>query len=188
MRSKKVSWKQQVMEVQLKKGNIDKVIDDFSFNRFFLSLYGNRQSCFQCRYTSYKRPADFSLGDFWNVENANIRFDVEGGVNVVLLNTEKGRAAFSKICGQANVQKVSMEACWQPHLEYSTKPPAKQEEFWKEYRAASDKEPVIRKYMKGSPLTRLIRTVSPFLRKMGLYGFAGKMYKILLVERRKPNE
>ena len=82
MRSKRVSWKKQVMDVTLEKGNLESVMEDFSFNRFFLSLYGNRPSCFHCHYTSYKRPGDFTLGDFWNVENAGVTFDVEGGVNL----------------------------------------------------------------------------------------------------------
>lgn len=185
MRSKKVSWKKQVMDIKLKKGNIDKVIEKFSFNQFFLSLFGNRPSCFHCRYTSYKRVSDFTLGDFWNVENANITFDVEGGVNVVLVNTSKGKKLFEELKKKADMQSVTKETCWQPHLEYSAKPPAKRKEFWREYNQTDEKEKIIRKYMKGSLLTRIIRTVSPFLRKTGLYGFAGKMYKIMLVERRK---
>lgn len=184
MRSKKVSWKQQVMDVKLRKGNIDEVVEEFSFNKFFLSLFGNRPSCFRCRYTSYKRPSDFTLGDFWNVENANVPFDIEGGVNVVLINTEKGKQVFSEICKEAQIHKVTKQAGWQPHLEYSAKPPKKQDEFWKEYCSTEDKEAVMRKYMKGSFLSKLIRIATPVLTKVGLYGFAGKMYKVLLVRKK----
>ena len=183
MRSKKVSWKQQVMDIQLEKGNLDEVLEDFSFNRFFLSLYGHRPSCFHCRYTSYKRPSDFSLGDFWNVENAGISFDIEGGVNVVLVNTEKGQNLFHQITKDVKTQKVTKEAAWQPHLEYSTKGPKDQEKFWEAYLQSEDKEKIIRKYMKGSFVTQVIRKVSPFLRKTGLYGAAGKLYKIVFVRK-----
>ena len=123
MRSKKASWKDRVMEVRLKKGNIDEVIQKFSFNRFFQSLLGTRPSCFNCKYTSYKRISDFTLGDFWNVEQANIAFDTEGGINVVFVHTEKGRQLFEKIRQNADVQKVTKQVCWQPHLEYAAKQP-----------------------------------------------------------------
>lgn len=184
MRSKKVSWKEQVLDIRLKKGNIDKTVEDFSFNRFFLSLYGNRPSCFNCRYTSYKRPGDFSLGDFWNCEQAGLPFSIEDGVNVVLVNTPKGQAIFDLLKEQAETKAVTKKECWQPHLEYSAKPPAKRKEFWQEYLAASDKEAVMRKYMKGSLVTRTVRLLSPFLRKTGLYNLAGKLYKVILVKKR----
>lgn len=180
MRSKRFSWKKQVMDIRLKKDDLDNVLESFSFNKFFLSLYGNRPSCFHCHYTSFKRTADFSLADFWNVESAGITFDVTNGINEVLVNTEKGRKLFQLIREQAYYQPVSKKAAWQPHLEYAAKAPKNQAKFWEEYNAAPDKEPVLRQYLKGTALSKIIRTVSPLLRKTGLYSLAGKMYKILI--------
>ena len=126
------------------------------------------------------------LVDFWNVDSACIKFDVTGGVNEVLVNTEKGRKLFVLIRENAVYQPVSKAAGWQPHLEYSTKAPGNQEAFWTEYSAAADlktKEALLRKYMKGSPLTRIIRKVNPILQKTGLYSIAGKMYKKVFVKK-----
>ena len=186
MRSKRVSWKKQVMDVSVSKGNINSVLEEFSFNKIFLSLFPVRPSCFHCHFASYKRPADFSLGDFWNVDSAGIKFDVNGGVNEVLVNTEKGRKLFAEISKNTAFQPVSKAAGWQPHLEYSAKAPGKQDVFWSEYNHARDleaKEALLRKYMKGSMLTRVIRKVNPILQKTGLYSFAGKMYKIVFVKK-----
>ena len=125
-------------------------------------------------------------GDFWNVDSAGIKFDVTGGVNEVLVNTEKGRKLFVLIRENAVYQPVSKAAGWQPHLEYSTKAPGNQEAFWTEYSAAADlktKEALLRKYMKGSTLTRIIRKVNPILQKTGLYSIAGKMYKKVFVKK-----
>ena len=118
------------------------------------------------------------------MENAGVTFDVEGGVNLVLVNTPKGQKLFDQLKGEADYQSVSKKASWQPHLEYSAKPPAKQVAFWHEYTESNDKEMIMRKYMQGSFLTKVIRKVTPFLRKTGLYGFAGKMYKTLLVRKK----
>lgn len=184
MRSKKDGWKERSMEIQLEEGNLDDVTKDFSFNKIFSSLYANRPSCFHCHYTSYKRPSDFTLGDFWNVESAGISFDVKNGVSEVLVNTEKGKKLFQVIREQAECQPVSKKAAWQPHLEYAAKAPKNQAQFWEEYLAAPDKETVLRRYLKGTMMTKLIRKASPVLQKTGLYSLAGKMYQVLLV--RKP--
>ena len=61
-----------------------------------------------------------------------------------------------------------------------------EEAFWTEYNAAADletKEALLRKYMKGSTLTRIIRKVNPILQKTGLYSVAGKMYKAVFVKK-----
>lgn len=183
MRSKKDSWKDKKFEIVLKHGNIDSIVKEFSFNRFYQSMYGTRKSCFSCRYTSYKRPSDITVGDFWNIDNAGILFDVSGGVSEVLINTEKGKKLFKEIEEKADAQTISKELAWQLHLEKSSRCPSKQEKFWDEYIYAEDKEMVIRKYMNGSFLTRLIRFTTPILQKTGLYGAAGKLYKIVIVRK-----
>lgn len=185
MRSKKSGWKERAMEVRLTDGDLDQVTRDFSFNRIFSSLYANRPSCFHCKYTSYKRPSDFTLGDFWNEKNAGISFDVSKGVSEVLVNTEKGRELFRLIRDQAYCQPVSKKAAWQPHLEYAANAPKNREQFWADYNSAADKEALLRKYLKGTLMTKVIRKASPVLQKTGLYSAAGKMYKILLVRKSK---
>ena len=186
MRSKKVSWKDKVLEVSLKKGDISKVIEGFSFNRFFASLYGTRPSCFHCHYTSYCRPSDFTLGDFWTGETAGLSFNIEDGVSEVLINTPKAHQLFEQLKTAADVSPLTKKQGWQPHLEYSANAPKNQKKFWQDYLAASDadKETILRKYMNGSLITRIIRILSPVLRKTDLYNLAGKMYKLLIVKKK----
>ena len=184
MRSKKISWREQTFDVQLKKGNIDKVVKDFAFNKVFQSLYANRSSCFNCHYTSYKRPGDFTIGDFWTSEKAGLSFDTESGVSVIFANTEKAQMLLDELKNRGDFQKVSAKDCWQPHLEYAAKAPSGRQKFWKEYLSTSDREGVLRKYIKGALGIRIIRFLSPFLRKTGLYGLAGKMYKLIIVKKR----
>lgn len=179
MRSKKVSWQEKVLDISLKKGNIDKVVKDFSFNRFFASLYGTRPSCFNCHYTSYKRPSDITLGDFWTGETAGLDFDIKDGVSEVLVNTKKGQELFDLLKEQADVKPLTKKEGWQPHLEYAAKPPKNRRQFWEEYHSATDKEAILRKYMAGSAVTKLIRLLSPVLRKLGIYNLAGKLYKVI---------
>lgn len=185
MRSKKAGWKNKAMEIALEKGSLNEITKDFSFNRIFASLYANRPSCFHCHYTSYQRPSDFTLGDFWNAESAGLPFSVKDGVSEVLVNTPKGQELFRLISSGADLKPISKKAAWQPHLEYSAKAPGRQKEFWQEYKENPDKEAVLRKYLQGTLLTKLIRAASPVLQKTGLYSLAGKMYKLLLIRKGK---
>lgn len=184
MRSKRLSWKKHIMDVETSAGTLE-AVNEFSFDDIYHSNYPVRPSCAHCHYTSFKRPADFTLGDFWNVDSAGIKFDVTGGVNEVLVNTPKGKQLFSQLKEKAACQPVSKAAGWQPHLEYSAKAPGNRDAFWAEYTAAAsldEKETILRKYMKGSALTQIIRKVNPILQKTGLYSVAGKLYKAVFVK------
>ena len=177
MRSKHASWEKQEFRILAEGKRIDREVRDFSFNKIFLSLNLHRSSCFNCRYTSYKRPGDFSLGDFWNYKQAKLGFSPKAGLSEVFVNTEKGRILFQEISANLNFQPISKELCWQPHLEFSAKEPKTRETFWRDYLLASDKEAVLKKYMKGGFVTKVIHVVTPVLRKTGLYTAAGKFYR-----------
>lgn len=184
MRSKRVSWDKQTFDIFLSDGTRLECVDDFSFGKIYHSLYITRESCFNCHFTSYERPGDFTAGDFWNLDSANLQFEVKNGVSMVLLNTEKAKTLFSIITDGQSVQKVDKSVSWQPHLEYSAKAP-NQSEFWKEYFESEKREDVLRKYLKGSLLTRIIRIFTPLIRKLGLYKIAGKAYKKFIVRGKK---
>lgn len=187
MRSKKKSWRAKTLDIGLQSGNIDTVLEKLSFNRLYETLLITRPSCFACRYTSYKRPSDFTVGDFWNAESMKLPFDIDGGVSTLMVNTEKGERVLGELRNRLYLYPLTKQQSWQPHLEYSAKCPANQEKFWEEYNTL-DREAVFRKYMKGSVLTRVIRGVTPMLRKTGLYSIAGKLYKMVFVKDKGKNE
>lgn len=183
MRSKQQAWESQELKISLKNRNIDKEIRDFSFNTLFHSLNLHRASCFHCRYTSYQRPGDLTLGDFWNYRQAKLSFQPDAGISEVLVNTEKGKKVLEAIRKDLLIQEISRKDSWQAHLEFSSKEPAGRNRFWEEYLKAdklSEKEQILRRYMKGSLLTRVIRAAGPVLRKTGLYSAAGKLYRTVV--------
>ncbi len=173
------------LEVRSQKKGVLREIKDFSYYRLFLNRIANRPSCFVCPFTSYNRVGDLSVADFWNSTERDFSFDTSHGVNEVLINTEKGAALFDAIKDRAYIQEVSKEKAWQPHLEYPTQKPATYENFWEEYHLASDKAQVMRKYLKVSPLFKIINFAIPILRKTGLYSFCGKCYKTIFVKNQR---
>ena len=157
------------MEIKTNRRRISKYVNKkFSWNRLFLSLYVLRPSCFACKFTSYKRPADLTLADFWNFENSGIDLNDKNGVSLVLLNSEKGERLFREIENQLNIANSDKKSSWQIHLEFPNNMPSKRTAFWRDYREKGVEE-TLKKYTKGSLVNKIIRKVSPILRKLGLY-------------------
>lgn len=76
----------------LKKGKkIKKTVNytwDYYYNYF---MYGHiyRKSCYKCKYASSSRSGDFTLGDYWGVEEVHPEISRKDGVSVLLVNTIK---------------------------------------------------------------------------------------------------
>lgn len=183
MRHKGEEGRKTTLFVASEKNGEIKEINDFSYYRFFLNRIGNRPSCFNCQFADFNRAGDFSVGDFWNAADTDFSFDISHGVNEVLVNSEKGKEFFDQLCNAAYYQEVSKEKAWQPHLEYSTQKPSNYESFWEDYISADDREQVMRKYLKVSPLFKIINFSIPILQKIGLYSLFGKLYKKVFVKR-----
>ncbi len=179
MRSKESGWRKQEMIVLTNKRDISKMINEnFSWNRLYLSLLTTRSSCFECKFTSYKRVADITLADFWNYENAGIELNDTYGISLILVNRKKGEELFDVIKSQLDYVQSDVKKCWQIHLQFTSNLPVEYEKFWKQYREEGGVT-VLKKYTKGTFTNRLIRFVSPMLRKVGLYQPAIKVYSML---------
>jgi len=63
----------------------------------FLDGFIFRESCYSCRYSCGRRVSDFSLGDFWGVDNSHPEHYDARGVSVVLVNSEKGERILEEI-------------------------------------------------------------------------------------------
>lgn len=76
----------------------------------FLRGYDNglffRPSCSTCQFACRQRVSDITIGDYWGSKDSG--FDVHKGTSLVMVNSEKGRNAFSKI-NSAEIQQVDYE-------------------------------------------------------------------------------
>lgn len=89
-----------------------------SFNNLFSHNMINRLSCGSCIYTSYDRPGDITIGDFWGLENSHKEFVDSLGVSLVITNTKLGLEFFRSLQFE-NVMEVEKKDTVQNSL---TKP------------------------------------------------------------------
>ena len=59
------------------------------YTYLYMKGYINRESCYNCKYTTKERPGDFTLCDYWKWENYHSCFDRNGTVSGILCNTQK---------------------------------------------------------------------------------------------------
>lgn len=78
-----------------------------------------RHSCGKCHFCNTTRPSDITIADFWGWEKTDTNFNADDkGVNLVLINTEKGRWLFEAIQNDLNVIPADIENCLQPNLQH----------------------------------------------------------------------
>lgn len=58
-----------------------------SYYRHFLDGDMHRPCCYECRYCSDSRPADFTMGDYWGIEQEHPGFYSYHGVSMLMLNS-----------------------------------------------------------------------------------------------------
>lgn len=80
------------------------------FNAYFNAFISgsvNRESCYQCEFTTERRCGDITLADYWGVEKYHSKMDSLDGVSFILVNNEKGRFIFDKIKDNLQFEKTN---------------------------------------------------------------------------------
>ena len=106
----------------------DKKIKKNVFRKIFHKSLLLRPSCYSisegkyvtvCKYAGLSRGSDITIGDFWGIKNAEEAFaDINSGISIAIVNTEKGRELFDGIKQNVIWQKKSIDETIprQPHL------------------------------------------------------------------------
>lgn len=76
-----------------------------TYLRAFLDNMCLRPSCGTCPFTSTRREAEITIGDFWAIDRYDKKLNDNKGTSVVLLNNEKGKKLFKQIKDNIPVQK-----------------------------------------------------------------------------------
>lgn len=82
---------------------------DSYYNLYYMRNCVSRLSCYECKYASPLRVGDITIGDFWNASDFLDEKDYEGGISVVLVNTNVGEKFFNSIKDRLNVFESDLE-------------------------------------------------------------------------------
>ena len=122
------------------------VIDNFHRGLFYSNL-ALCDSCYECKYTQTNRIGDITISDAWGVKEKDPDFYDEGGVSLILENTEKASKLIKVLSKEMFTREVIFESYLQEPLHKPSKPHRNKEEFWNDYHIKSFSY-IISKYAK----------------------------------------
>lgn len=140
-RDKSVGWKRYPISITMRSGKIYKnTYETQMYMRMFFSVLILNKRCFSCKYSNLDRKSDFTIGDFWGIEEIMPEFGKKLGVSLILANTKKSEKQIQKIFEgnvgdeiKEYVGDISIILDKQHNLHSSTEMPCRYQEFWNDY-------------------------------------------------------
>lgn len=132
-RDKKHGWGKTTLTLTKKDGS--KRSNLFKYKSFMSLFHGLsiRPNCYECPFTSYNRPSDITIADFWGVEKSYPEFYDNTGVSLVLVNSMKGVQVFNELVEDITYIESTLDGCFQSHLQMPTQPKPYVAQFWSDY-------------------------------------------------------
>lgn len=88
----------------------------FPFTFYKINMF--RHSCGNCHFCNVKRPSDLTIADFWGWDKTDPTCNADGkGINLILINTEKGKNLFEDIKQNMYIYPAELENVLQPNLQ-----------------------------------------------------------------------
>ena len=109
-------------------------MDTEIFKNLFYGDYISRPSCYECPYKSIYHPGDITIGDYWGIDKAAPGFNDNKGVSLVIINTEKGKAAFEAVKENCTFQETKIEDSIQSPFVKPISRPQNRASFWDDYK------------------------------------------------------
>ncbi len=127
-----------------------------------------RPSCHNCKFSNINRVGDITLADFWGVEKSDPTFGDAKGVSLLLINTEKGKQAFTEACSDLEWIKCDIRNCIQPTLVKPSEASPRREMFWESYQKRGFSA-TLNEYVKPVQTSRRIkRDIKQLMYRIGL--------------------
>ena len=97
-------------------------IDKSSYYRMFMEEESYREACYHCEYSTLDKPADITIGDYFEAKDDYPELFVPGGAldgvnyfNCLIVHSEKGRRLVSKHGDALNLVKADPRAIQASH-------------------------------------------------------------------------
>lgn len=145
-RDKANGWKNYNVKISYSLDNVNNSSLSCNFNeltpfkdnlymRGFLKDIFLRPSCVQCPAKQGKSGADIAIADYWGIQRIHPELDDDKGVNLVLINTQKGQNYFNEIAASLayTISDYKKSIASNPCIVKSVAEPSQRVQFWREY-------------------------------------------------------
>lgn len=116
-KEKSTGWRNPSLTIDGKDLSI--IVPNFYANDDIKNMYGLgfvknltlRKSCTDCQYSKLPRKGDFTIGDFWGVENCDKTIDDNKGTSAILVNSPKAETILKNLKSNfSKLKEVPIEA------------------------------------------------------------------------------
>lgn len=151
-RDKTYSWEQFASKVEFLDGSQNiKIHFKDPYMKAFLRNLSLRPSCYSCAFKGVNRKSDFTLADFWGINNLLPQMNDKRGTTLLLVNTDKGREIFEQIKNEITFEPVKLAEAikYNSAAIKSVSKPKKRDEFMSKINSKKFKK-IVDKYSKNS--------------------------------------
>lgn len=103
------------------------------FANLFASSKSLRETCFSCKYATVDRCSDFTIGDYWGIDDINTDFYDNEGISALIIRSDKGLDLFNSIKDKVIFLSTDEYELSHYNLKIPTSKPDDYEEFWNDY-------------------------------------------------------
>ena len=96
-RSKRRGWGLYYYYYYYRKGKMHEVCEPGDYDPYYAAfLRGDiyRECCYSCPFAKSERVSDFTIGDYWGIEQVHPEFYSKEGISLLMINTQKGQSYF----------------------------------------------------------------------------------------------
>ena len=101
-----------------------------AYRQLFYMGVTKRECCYSCKYTSFNRVSDITIGDCRNAAALVPDWNIKNGVSTVLVNTPAGAGIFNAVSDKVKMVKTLPESITQPPFEHPSMPSKNRELFF----------------------------------------------------------
>ena len=169
-RDKEFPWNQQRWSVEYSNKKKDTTSYELrSYKEMYYKTILHRESCYKCPFATVDRVTDFTMGDFWKIEEVDRTFYDDKGVSLVIIHTLKGMEVWDKVSSNILYIQVQKEDCFQPQLYMPTKELFPKSKFWKDFLENNEYKKVMKKYGWPKFSRRLKDLIKKYIKKVTIY-------------------
>ncbi len=168
-RNKKYGWKRFSMRITVTDGKeFLSPLDKDEYMRAFLKNLSLRPSCYNCKFKKMNRQSDFTLADFWGIENILPDISDDKGTSLLIVNSEKARLIFEAVKEKVEFKVVDITKAikYNSAMIKSADKPEKRDDFIKTV-VDSGFETASRKYLKTKFIKKMISKIKRAIKKIG---------------------
>lgn len=141
-----------------------------------------RESCYQCPYTCINKPADITMGDFWNIKSVLPDLsETKSGYSLAISHSEKGRAILEginalRIDSEKNDSLVNL----QPRLIKPITRPQNREAFWEDYKVMNFDD-LAKKYYRYNRKNKFLYKIWLISNKLRMSKISAKLARVIFI-------